>query len=132
MPPTAPTPEDLLPLQPAAFQILVALADSDRHGYGIMRDVAERTDGTLTLNPGTLYTTIRRLLDQGLIVERDERPAPYQWLCAFPERCKKFRVMRVGHGHDTHPWHLHRRFHFFVPLLALASGEELRHRVDSW
>jgi DNA-binding PadR family transcriptional regulator len=73
-----PSPDALLPLPVAAFHILVALAEGDSHGYGIMRDVAERTSGALTLNPGTLYTTIRRLLDQGLIVERDERPAPDQ------------------------------------------------------
>ncbi len=69
-----PEPEDLLPLQNAAFHILVALADGDRHGYAIMREVSDRTAAALTLNPGTLYTTIRRLLGQGLIVEREERP----------------------------------------------------------
>jgi len=62
------------PLQAAAFHILVALADDDRHGYAIMREVSDRTGGKLKLNPGTLYTTIRRLLEQGLIVELDERP----------------------------------------------------------
>lgn len=72
---SAPAPESFLPLPPATFQILVALAEGDQHGYAIMRDVADRTGGTLSLNPGTLYTTIRRLLDQGLIVERATRPA---------------------------------------------------------
>jgi DNA-binding PadR family transcriptional regulator len=69
-------PYALLPLPSAAFHILVALAEGDRHGYGIMRDVAAGTDGGLKLNPGTLYTTIRRLLEQGLVVELDERPDP--------------------------------------------------------
>src|ERR1043166_1366483 len=69
-------PEALLPLQPAAFHILVALAETDRHGYAIMQEVAERTSGTIRINPGTLYTTIRRLLEQGLILELDERPDP--------------------------------------------------------
>src|SRR5215813_3359388 len=68
--------ESMLPLPSAAFHILVALAEGDRHGYAIMRDVAAGTDGRLKLNPGTLYTTIRRLLEQGLVVELDERPDP--------------------------------------------------------
>ena len=62
------------PLPPAVFQILVALADQDRHGYAIMQDVAARTDGRMTLSPGTLYGAIKRLLDEGLIVELRERP----------------------------------------------------------
>ena len=78
MSPRTPDPESFLPLPPATFHILLALADGDRHGYAIMREVAERTSGALSLNPGTLYTTIRRLLDQGLIVEREERPDPAQ------------------------------------------------------
>lgn len=69
-------PQRLLPLPSAAFHILVALADGDRHGYAIMQDVAAGTDGGLKLNPGTLYTTIRRLLEQGLVIELDERPDP--------------------------------------------------------
>ena len=58
---------DLLPLPTATFHILVALSEADRHGYAIMQEVAERTGGKTKLNPGTLYTTIRRLLDQGVI-----------------------------------------------------------------
>ena len=68
-------PETLLPLPTAAFHILVALADTERHGYAIMQEVAERTGGRARLHPGTLYTTIARLLEQGLIEELDERPA---------------------------------------------------------
>ena len=68
--------QSLLPLPAAAFHILVALAESDRHGYAIMREVAERSGGRIKLNPGTLYTTIRRLLDQGLIVELDPARSP--------------------------------------------------------
>ena len=70
-----PSAADLLPLPAATFHILVALSDADRHGYAIMQEVAERTDGRTRLNPGTLYTTIHRLLEQGLIVELDTRPA---------------------------------------------------------
>jgi DNA-binding PadR family transcriptional regulator len=63
-----------LPLPPAVFQILVALAEQDRHGYAIMQDVAARTDGRMKLSPGTLYGAIKRLLEEGLIVELGERP----------------------------------------------------------
>jgi DNA-binding PadR family transcriptional regulator len=66
-------PASLLPLQPAVFQILVALAGEDAHGYAIMQDVAART-GT-KLGPGTLYTTMPRLLEQGLVTELRQRPA---------------------------------------------------------
>jgi DNA-binding PadR family transcriptional regulator len=63
----------LLPLPQAVFQILVALADQDRHGYAIMQDVATRTDGALKLSPGTLYGSIKRMLEDGLIIEVDAR-----------------------------------------------------------
>jgi DNA-binding PadR family transcriptional regulator len=62
-------PADFLPLSTPAFQILVALADQERHGYAIMQDVAARTNGEVKLNAGTLYTTIKRLVDDDLIVE---------------------------------------------------------------
>ena len=64
----------LLPLPPATFHILLALATGDRHGYGIIQDVEARTGGALRLSPGTLYRSIQRLLEQGLIVE-PKRPA---------------------------------------------------------
>ena len=64
----------LLPLQAATFHILVALADEDRHGYAIIQDVAARTNGAIRLSPGTLYRSIQRMLDDGLIVETNERP----------------------------------------------------------
>ena len=69
-------PEAFLPLTPAVFHILLALADSERHGYGIMRDIAERTQGTVRMGPGTLYGTIKRMLEDELIVESDLRPDP--------------------------------------------------------
>ena len=69
-------PEALLPLPPATFHILLALAEDDRHGYGIIQDVAARTDGALKLSAGTLYRSIQRMLEQGLLVEVQERPAP--------------------------------------------------------
>lgn len=66
-------PEDLLPLSPAVFHILLSLADEERHGYGIMQEVRERTDGQVRLVPGTLYGAIKRLLEKGIIEESDER-----------------------------------------------------------
>jgi DNA-binding PadR family transcriptional regulator len=62
------------PLQPAAFHVLVSLADQDRHGYSIMQEVAERTSGEVQLHAGTLYATLKRLLVDGFIRELDERP----------------------------------------------------------
>ena len=69
-------PELLLPLTPAVFHILLSLLGGDHHGYGIMQEVAEHTDGQIKLGPGTLYGTIKRLLSDRLIVEADERPDP--------------------------------------------------------
>ena len=85
-------PESLLPLPQAAFHILVALAQGDRHGYAIMQDVAAGTGGNLKLNPGTLYTTIRRLLEQGLVIELDERPDPEE----DDERRRYYRLSDLG------------------------------------
>jgi DNA-binding PadR family transcriptional regulator len=64
----------LLPLQQAEFHILLALTAGDCHGYGIIQDVEARTTGALRLSPGTLYRTIHRLLEQGL-VEEPQKPA---------------------------------------------------------
>ena len=69
-------PRSFLPLTPLAFQVLLALADSDRHGYGIIREVDIRTDGLIRLRSGTLYTLLQRLLAEGLILESDARPDP--------------------------------------------------------
>jgi DNA-binding PadR family transcriptional regulator len=87
-----PAVEDLLPLPAATLHILIALADGDRHGYGIIQDVAARTDGALRLSPGTLYRSIQRMLEQGLIVETDERPAPDQ----DDERRRYYRNTPLG------------------------------------
>ena len=69
-----PAPESFLPLPRDTFHILVSLADRERHGYSVMLDVAERTNGRLRLSPSTLYASIKRLLAQGPIEELDERP----------------------------------------------------------
>jgi DNA-binding PadR family transcriptional regulator len=69
-------PEALLPLTSAAFHILLALTGEERHGYGIMQETTLSSDGKVKIGPGTLYRSIRRLLDDGLIEESDERPVP--------------------------------------------------------
>jgi DNA-binding PadR family transcriptional regulator len=90
--PTKDTPDTLLPLPPATFHILMALADEDRHGYAIILDVATRTGGRLRLSAGTLYRSIQRMLEQGLIIESDERPAPE----LDDERRRYYRLTRFG------------------------------------
>jgi DNA-binding PadR family transcriptional regulator len=72
----APRPETLLPLPTATFHILMAVADGERHGYAIIQEVEARTDGALRLSAGTLYRSIQRMLEQRLLVEVHERPAP--------------------------------------------------------
>lgn len=69
-------PEDFLPLHRDTFQILVSLADGDRHGYSILLDIADRTGDPRSITPSTLYSSIRRLLESGLIRELHERPNP--------------------------------------------------------
>ncbi len=71
---TTPPIDSFLPLTEAGFELLLSLADGPRHGYAILRDIEERTDGAVTLHAGTLYRAIFRMVDQGLIEERDERP----------------------------------------------------------
>jgi DNA-binding PadR family transcriptional regulator len=66
-------PEELLPLTPVALNILLALADEERHGYGIGLEVRERTGGKMRLGPGTLYGSIKRMVDGGLIEESEGR-----------------------------------------------------------
>lgn len=68
--------EELLPLTPAVFHILLALADGERHGYAIMQEVIQSTGGRIKMGPGTLYGTIKRLLEARLVEESDERPDP--------------------------------------------------------
>lgn len=69
-------PEGFLPLTPAVFHILLALADGEKHGYAIMQEVEEVTEGRVHMGPGTLYGSIKRMLAAGLIEESDDRPDP--------------------------------------------------------
>ena len=82
----------LLPLPPVTFHILVALADEDRHGYAIMQDVTSRTGGALKLGAGTLYRSVQRMLEQGLVVEINARPAPE----LDDERRRYYRITPFG------------------------------------
>ncbi len=68
--------EEFVPLTPAAFHILLALVDGERHGYRIMRDISAHTKGKLRLGPATLYRSIKHLVEDGLIEESDVRPDP--------------------------------------------------------
>ena len=85
-------PEELLPLTPAAFHVLLALADGERHGYAVMQEIANHTEGQMKMGPGTLYGTIKRLLEAGLIEESDERPDAH----LDDERRRYYRLSGVG------------------------------------
>ena len=85
-------PEDLLPLTPAVFHVLLALVDAERHGYGIIKEVEARTDGKVRLGAGTLYGSIKRMLSEGMIAESDERPDPE----ADDERRRYYRLTDFG------------------------------------
>jgi DNA-binding PadR family transcriptional regulator len=85
-------PTDLLPLKTVDFLVLVMLARGDRHGYGIMQDVEAHTEGAVRLEAGSLYRTIRRLVDDALIVESARRPASD----ADDERRRYYRLTPFG------------------------------------
>lgn len=85
-------PESLLPLTPAVFHVLLALAGGERHGYAIMQEVADHTDGQIKMGPGTLYGTVKRLLEAQLIEESDERPDPH----LDDDRRRYYRLTGVG------------------------------------
>jgi len=82
----------MLPLPEATLHILLAVADDDRHGYAIIQDVAARTNGELKLSAGTLYRSIARMMEQGLIVETRTRPAPED----ADERRRYYRITPFG------------------------------------
>ena len=97
-------PESQLPLSPAVFHILLALVDGERHGYGIIQDVKQHTDGQMQLGPGTLYGAIKRLLKRGLIEEVGERSDPelneerrrYYRLTDFGQRVLRLEAGRLN------------------------------------
>jgi DNA-binding PadR family transcriptional regulator len=85
-------PDSFLPLPSATFHILMAVADEDRHGYGIIQDVSASTNGELKLSAGTLYRSIQRMLEQGLLIETRDRPAPED----DDERRRYYRITPFG------------------------------------
>jgi DNA-binding PadR family transcriptional regulator len=80
------------PLQAATFHILMSLAEEERHGYAIIKDVEASTEGELRLSPGTLYRSIQRMLEEGLIVESNRRPAR----ALDDERRRYYRITPLG------------------------------------
>lgn len=92
MAPDDPPIDSLLPLPPATLHILMALADEDLHGYALIQEIAARTDGAVRMSAGTLYRSIQRMIQQGLIVELQERPAPE----LDDERRRYYRISKFG------------------------------------
>jgi len=106
--------EEFLPLPASAMHIVVALADGEKHGYAILRDVAELSDGAVRMGSGTLYGSIKRMLDQGLIEETEERPDP----ALDDQRRRYYRLTSLGERVGAAE---HRR------LTALVDAARLRH-----
>jgi DNA-binding PadR family transcriptional regulator len=101
-------PQPYLPLTPAMFQLLVALADGEKHGYAIIKEVHRRTDGKVRLSAGTLYALIKRFVQDALIVECDERPDP----SLDDERRRYYRLSEHGRA------------------VALAEAERMEEAID--
>jgi DNA-binding PadR family transcriptional regulator len=85
-------PEEMLPLSPAVFHILLALADGERHGYSIMQEIEQHTNGKLRIGATTLYRSIKHMLEAGMIAEVDERPDP----ALDDERRRYYRLTALG------------------------------------
>jgi DNA-binding PadR family transcriptional regulator len=86
-----PDARDHLPLKPVDLELLLALADEERHGYGLVQKIAEHTDGLVTLDPGNLYRVIKRLMERGLIAEAGHRHAD-----DAGERRRYYRITALG------------------------------------
>jgi len=85
-------PEDFLPLPASAMHIVVALAGGEKHGYAIMQEVEDLSGGAVTMGPGTLYGSIKRMIEQGLLEEVDERPDP----ALDDQRRRYYRLTSLG------------------------------------
>jgi len=86
------TPDEMLPLSPIALQVLLAIADGDKHGYAILKEVDRRTEGKVALGASSLYAVLKRLLAEGLVEEAVERPDP----ALDDERRRYFRLTAFG------------------------------------
>jgi DNA-binding PadR family transcriptional regulator len=87
-----PDPRQHLPLKPLDLQLLLALAEGELHGYGLVQAITDRTDGVVTLEPGNLYRVLKRLLDDGLVDEAPRRAAPD----LADERRRYYRLTALG------------------------------------
>ena len=87
-----PDPESLIPLRPVEFLVLLVLADGERHGYGIVQDIRDRTDGNVKLLPGNLYAVLRRLMGNDLLAESSRRPAED----LDDQRRRYYRITELG------------------------------------
>lgn len=87
-----PEPSSLLPLKPVEFLILLALSEQDQHGYAITRELADRTDGLVRLEPGNLYRVLKRLVTDGLIEATSHRPVAE----LDNERRRYYRITKLG------------------------------------
>jgi len=87
-------PEDLIPLTPRVFHILLALVDEEQHGYRIMKEVEARSEGKVRIGPGTLYEAIQRLVKNKLIEESNERPDAEM----DDQRRRYYRLTKLGRG----------------------------------
>ena len=90
-----PNPDDVdsyLPLPASAMHVIVALASGEKHGYAIMRDIDDLSGGSVTMGPGTLYGSLKRMMDQGLVEETDERPDP----ALDDQRRRYYRLTSLG------------------------------------
>ena len=92
MAPVSRDSDDLLPLRPVVFQVLLSLADEERHGYAIVQDIAERDSARIQLEPGNLYRTLKHMLDEGLIEESERRPVAGR----DDERRRYYRITKFG------------------------------------
>ena len=92
MPILSRTAEDLLPLRPVVFHVLLSLADGERHGYAIVQDIVERSNGAIRLEPGNLYRHLKSMLDDRLIEESERRPVPGK----DDERRRYYRLTKLG------------------------------------
>jgi DNA-binding PadR family transcriptional regulator len=86
------TTNNLTPLSPPFFHILLSLGEGERHGYAIKREISKRTNGKLKLGPGVLYGSISKMLELGLIEESDDRPDPH----LDDERRRYYRITNYG------------------------------------
>ncbi len=85
-------PDGMLPLPAAQLHILLALADGEKHGYAVMREVESMTGGAVTMGPGTLYGTVKKMLNVGLVEETDQRPDPEE----DDQRRRYYRLTGLG------------------------------------